>query len=64
MYLSTTLSGENSTLYNIPGIIIMDKMPDITKLEACLNTLIERHEELRTSFEIVDNNIVQKFMIT
>ena len=60
MYLSTTLSGENSTLYNIPGIIIMDKMPDITKLEACLNALIARHEELRTSFEIVDNNIVQK----
>ena len=60
MYLSTTMSGKDSTLYNIPGGIIMDKMPDITKLEACLNTLIARHEELRTSFEIVDNNIVQK----
>ena len=60
MYLSSTMSGKNSTLYNIPGGIVMYKMPDIAKLETCLNVIISRHEALRTSFEIVDNNIVQK----
>lgn len=60
IYLASTIAGENSILYNIPGGIILDKMPDISKLEACLNTLISRHESLRTHFDIVDNNIVQK----
>ena len=60
MYFSSNISGDNSILYNVSCEIIMDKMPDTSKLENCLNILIERHEELRTSFEIVDNNIVQK----
>lgn len=60
MYLSSTIAGKNSILYNIPGGIILDKVPDITKLEKCLNTLIERHEALRTYFTVEDNNIVQK----
>lgn len=60
MYLSSNIAGENSVLYNIAGGIIFDKMPDISKLENCLNTLITRHESLRTYFEIVDSNIVQK----
>ena len=60
MYLSYTMYGEHSILYNIPGGIILNKMPDISKLEICLNTLIKRHESLRTYFEVVDNNIVQK----
>ena len=60
IYLSSTMSGEHSILYNIPGGIILNRMPDISKLEICLNTLIKRHESLRTYFEVVDNNIVQK----
>lgn len=60
IYLASTVAGENSILYNIPGGIIFDKMPDITKLENSLNALVARHESLRTYFEVVDNNIVQK----
>ena len=60
IYLTSTMSGKDSILYNIPGGVILDKMPDIDKLEKCLNLLIKRHESLRTYFEIVDNNIVQK----
>ena len=60
IYLSTTMSGENSILYNVPGGIILDKMPDFEKLENCFNTLIERHEALRTYFEVSENDIVQK----
>ena len=35
-------------------------MCNINKLENCLNVLIKRHDSLRTYFEAVDNNIVQK----
>ena len=52
IYLASTMSGNNSVLYNVPGGIILDKMPDIAKLEACFNKLIERHEALRTYFEV------------
>jgi len=62
MYLSSTMSGENSMLYNIPGGIILDKALDLDKLEECINTLIERHEALRTYFELENDNIVQKIL--
>ncbi len=64
IYLSSIMSGENSILYNIPGGIILDKIPDINKLENCLNVLIKRHDSLRTYFEAVNNNIVQKVQDT
>lgn len=60
MYITSTMSGNNSVLYNIPGGVILSKMPDIQKLENCLNKLINRHESLRTYFEVVNGNIVQK----
>ena len=60
MYISSTMAGEDSILYNIPGGIILDKMPDIAKLESCLTKLINRHESLRTYFDVVNNDIVQK----
>jgi len=60
IYLASSMSGENSILYNIPGGIILDKMPDLQKLENCFKSLIERHEALRSYFEVVENDIVQK----
>ena len=64
MYLSSEMAGDNSVLYNVPGGIILDKAPDIAKLEKCFNLLIARHEALRTYFDIVDNNVVQKILDT
>ena len=49
----------NSMLYNIAGGIILDKVLDNNKLKKCFNTLIQRHEILRTSFEIKENDVVQ-----
>lgn len=60
MYLSSSMAEKDSILYNIPGGIILDKVPDIQKLEECFNTLIERHSSLRTYFAIVDKEIVQR----
>ena len=58
MYYSSSLDN-NSTLYNIAGGIIVDKILDINKLQECFNTLINRHEALRTHFDIKNNEVVQ-----
>ena len=39
IYLSSSMAGENSILYNTSGGIILDKKPDVKKLENCLSIL-------------------------
>lgn len=58
IYYTASLDS-NSTLYNISGGVVLDKDLDVEKLQKCFNTLIKRHEALRTCFEIKENNIVQ-----
>lgn len=60
VYYSSKMSGENSTLYNMPGSIIFNKTPDVDKLNKCFKKLIERHSSLRTYFEIIDGEVYQK----
>ena len=59
IYYASTLSDKIVT-YNMPGAIIFSNKPDIQKLEDCFNKIIERHESLRTYFDVVDGEIVQK----
>ena len=58
MYYSSNLDN-NSTLYNIAGGIVIDKLLDLNKLQECFNTLIKRHNALRTHFEIINNEVLQ-----
>ena len=58
IYYSSNLDN-NSTLYNIAGGIIVDKILDVEKLQECFYTLINRHEALRTHFDIKNNEVVQ-----
>ncbi|MCK4261229.1 MAG: amino acid adenylation domain-containing protein, partial [Halanaerobiales bacterium] len=51
---------EQSTAYNMPAAIILEGELDLQKLEQAINELIERHEALRTSFELVNSEPVQK----
>ncbi len=60
IYLVSKMTGSNALTYNIPGILMFDGKIDEKKLEECLAQLIKRHESLRTYFEIVEENIVQK----
>ncbi|MCP4214101.1 MAG: amino acid adenylation domain-containing protein [bacterium] len=51
--------------YNMPRIIdleppVDDSIPDLSKLEEVFTQLMERHESLRTSFLMVDNEPVQR----
>ncbi len=60
MYYVSKTDNENSILYNIPGALVFDSVPDVEKLKSCFAILFERHESLRTYFEIKNNDIVQK----
>lgn len=46
--------------YNMPGAIRIQGQLDKEKLEKTFRSLIKRHSTLRTSFEIVEDEIVQK----
>jgi amino acid adenylation domain-containing protein len=52
----------DSTAYNIPQMIPLDSnvSPDREKLEQILQQLISRHESLRTSFHMVDDQPIQR----
>lgn len=56
----TVKLNESQTVYNTPFGILFDKLPDLAKLEQCFNTLINRHQSLRTYFEIEKDEVVQK----
>ena len=60
IYFASKMDGEETILYNLPAVIKFSKKPDIQKINSCLKQLILRHKSLRTSFEIVDNEVKQK----
>lgn len=51
---------ENSTAYNMPSAILLEGDIDNEGIKRIFNILINRHETLRTSFDIVNGNVVQK----
>lgn len=59
IYYSCSQDSNFTTLYNIAGGVVLDKILDINKLEHCFNLLISRHEALRTHFEFKNDEIVQ-----
>ncbi len=57
VYKAQIIDG-NSTLYNIPTIFQVEEL-DSTRLQSAINTLVERHESLRTHFENRNGKVVQ-----
>lgn len=62
IYYACSLAKESSTFYNIPMGILLDKIPDIDKLKKAFSMLVNKHESLRTYFEVVNGDIVQKIL--
>ncbi|MDW3192237.1 MAG: non-ribosomal peptide synthase/polyketide synthase [Cytophagales bacterium] len=50
----------NSLAYNMPQVVRMEGQLDRSKLEQAFRRLIERHEILRTSIHMIDDQVVQK----
>ncbi len=51
---------EESTSYNIPQVVILKGELDRERFEYVFKALIQRHESLRTSFEFIDDQPLQK----
>jgi amino acid adenylation domain-containing protein len=49
-----------STVYNISAAVILEGVLDIARLEATFQGLIHRHESLRTSFDMIGEEPVQR----
>lgn len=50
---------ETSTAYNLPKAIVIEGNLDQRRLDQVVQTMITRHETLRTSFKIIEQEIVQ-----
>ncbi|MCK4261381.1 MAG: amino acid adenylation domain-containing protein, partial [Halanaerobiales bacterium] len=59
LYALKELEGENIT-YNMPTVLILEGELDKEHFTNVFQKLIERHEAFRTSFEIIDGEIVQR----
>ncbi|MED3686638.1 condensation domain-containing protein, partial [Bacillus thuringiensis] len=51
---------KHSIVYNLPIMIELTEELDICKVEEVLNEIVRRHEALRTSFHVVDGELVQR----
>lgn len=45
--------------YNMPFFLMIDGKIDETRMEKAFQTLIERHESLRTSYDFIDSELMQ-----
>ncbi len=50
----------NSISYNMPRVLKLEGELDVERLKEAFNKLMHRHEALRTSFEVVEDGLVQK----
>ncbi len=50
----------DSTAYNMPQVIPLQEEPEVERLEKTFKELINRHESLRTSFQMRDNQLDQR----
>ncbi|MCU0290265.1 MAG: condensation domain-containing protein, partial [Acidobacteria bacterium] len=48
-----------STVYNVPGVFILEGQIDEFKIDESFKAMIRRHESLRTSFHMVNGEPVQ-----
>ncbi|MZQ80588.1 amino acid adenylation domain-containing protein [Paenibacillus sp. 5J-6] len=59
LYVLQQLEGAE-TSYNMPAVLEVQGSMDRQRFEQALNALVARHEALRTSFELVDGEAVQR----
>ncbi|MGE5343351.1 MAG: amino acid adenylation domain-containing protein [Candidatus Omnitrophota bacterium] len=59
LYILQTFETDNPA-YHMPSVLVLEGTIDKHKLEDAFNALIRRHESLRTSFHMVDEEPVQR----
>ncbi|MBS5984146.1 MAG: polyketide synthase [Clostridium butyricum] len=58
MFISHMLE-DSGRSYNIFGAFVIEGCVDVKRINTAINKIIQRHESLRTSFELIDNTPVQ-----
>ncbi|MEC2307910.1 non-ribosomal peptide synthase/polyketide synthase [Bacillus atrophaeus] len=58
VYLSTQIEGGELS-YNMPGILTLEGRIDMNRLQSAFHRLIQRHESLRTGFEMIRGELMQ-----
>lgn len=58
IYYATKMS-DNSTIYNIPGGMLVDSILDVNKIENAFKKLIKLHSSFRTCFKFIDDQPIQ-----
>ncbi len=59
MYLLNEMMGPN-TIYNLPNVVKITGNFDVDVLKASMEKIVNRHESLRTTFEVVDDEIIER----
>mgnify|MGYP005834128821 CR=1 FL=1 len=59
LYILNQLEG-GGTSYNMPAVMVVEGAVDRERLENAFKQLVKRHDTLRTSFEIIDGEPVQR----
>ncbi|AUS26695.1 bacitracin synthetase [Paenibacillus polymyxa] len=59
LYILSHLDG-GEVSYNMPGVLVVEGPLQADRLEDAFRQLIARHETLRTSFEMMDGEVVQR----
>jgi amino acid adenylation domain-containing protein len=54
------LMAANHTAYNMPQALFLEGEPSKERLEMAFREMIRRHESFRTSFEMLDDEVVQR----
>ena len=60
IYYAHKMVGEDNTVYNVTGGILVDKILDEQRIKNTINEIITRHATLRTQFVMVNNELVQE----
>ncbi|MCU0288489.1 MAG: amino acid adenylation domain-containing protein, partial [Acidobacteria bacterium] len=60
LYILQELEQENNIYYNMPFAFSVQRKLDIAKLNSIFKKLIARHESFKTSFEMLDDEPVQR----
>lgn len=59
VYLSSMIGNADSTMYNLTQAFILQGELDVNKMQIAMEKLIQKHETLRTTYEMHDDEIVQ-----
>lgn len=62
IYYTSKMIGDKNLVYNITGGILIDTILKKSKVEKCLNKIIEKQSSFRTCFIPVENDIKQKIL--